>query len=587
MKTKSKYSELESKGSQLEEKMDKVGINLLWEIFSQSPVPTLIRNVKIGRNIRYNQAMFKLTGYSQDDVPDVKTWLTKIYPDKKTRKTVMELINKTIKQELDLKEYEVVITRKDGQKRYVEFSLFNVLVQDQSTEFQIVEAIDITERKQAVEELKKANKKLQQWNLKLDLRVKERTQELQESENRLKMALEGANEGLWVIDFKENRMIFSGETAEMLGYNQEELGSTAEQWDKFTHPDDWPLVEQRLIDHYEGRTSLYEAEYRARTKEGGWKWILGHGRVVKRDRQGRPLQAIGTHVDITKLKETEIDLRESEEKFRSLVESAPFGLLIVDSDRKIGYFNPQFKTIFGYSRKELPDIERWFKKAYPDKSYRKKVKSIWNNAINQPNQNSPEPYQFNIISKTGESKIVRVKFVSLKEKSGMVTYEDITEIATAQKALEKREKELEHKTTSLEEVNTALRVLLKRREEDKTELEEKVLYNMKDLVLPYIAKLEQSRLSENQKSFLTILKSNLDDIVSPFSRRLAASHLNLTPREVQVANLLKEDKITKEIAGLLHMSESSVEFHRHNIRKKLGLVGKKVNLRTYLQSLQK
>jgi len=586
MKTKSKYSELESKGSQLEEKMDKVGINLLWEIFSQSPVPTLIRNVKIGRNIRYNQAMFKLTGYSQDDVPDVKTWLTKIYPDKKTRKTVMELINKTIKQELDLKEYEVVITRKDGQKRYVEFSLFNVLVQDQSTEFQIVEAIDITERKQAVEELKKANKKLQQWNLKLDLRVKERTQELQESENRLKMALEGANEGLWVIDFKENRMIFSGETAEMLGYNQEELGSTAEQWDKFTHPDDWPLVEQRLIDHYEGRTSLYEAEYRARTKEGGWKWILGHGRVVKRDRQGRPLQAIGTHVDITKLKETEIDLRESEEKFRSLVESAPFGLLIVDSDRKIGYFNPQFKTIFGYSRKELPDIERWFKKAYPDKSYRKKVKSIWNNAINQPNQNSPEPYQFNIISKTGESKIVRVKFVSLKEKSGMVTYEDITEIATAQKALEKREKELEHKTTSLEEVNTALRVLLKRREEDKTELEEKVLYNMKDLVLPYIAKLEQSRLSENQKSFLTILKSNLDDIVSPFSRRLAASHLNLTPREVQVANLLKEDKITKEIADLLHMSESSVEFHRHHIRKKLGLVGKKINLRTYLQSLQ-
>ena len=75
---------------------------------------------------------------------------------------------------------------------------------------------------------------------------------------------------------------------------------------------------------------------------------------------------------------------------------------------------------------------------------------------------------------------------------------------------------MEHKTTSLEEVNTALRVLLKRREDDKTELEEKVLYNLKDLVSPYIAKLEQSRLSDNQKSFLTILKSNLDEIVSPF-----------------------------------------------------------------------
>ncbi len=586
MKTKKSNSGIDRKVSQLEEKLDKIGIDLLWEIFSQSPVPTLIRNVKKGRNIRYNQAMYKLTGYSQADVPDVETWLTRIYPDKKIRKTVKELINKTFKRQLDLKEYEIVITRKDSRKRFVEFSLFNVLIQGKSTEYQVVEAIDITERKQAVEDLEKANKKLEQWNLKLDLRVKERTQELQESENRLKMALEGANEGLWVIDFKENKMIFSGETAEMLGYDPEELGNTEKQWDQFTHPDDWPLVEQRLIDHYDGKTSLYEAEYRAKTKEGGWKWILGHGRVMKRDKKGHPLQAIGTHVDITKLKETEIELRESEEKFRSLVESAPFGLLIVGFRRRIEYFNPQFKTIFGYSKKELYNIDNWFKKAYPDESYRKKVKSIWDIAINQPNQSSPEPYQFNILSKSGDSKIVRVKFVSLREKSCLVTYEDITEIATAQEALEKREKELERKTVSLEEVNTALRVLLKRREEDKTELEEKVLFNMKDLVLPYIAKLEQSRLSENQKSFLTILKSNLNDIVSPFSRRLAASHLNLTPREVQVANLLKEDKITKEIAELLYMSESSVEFHRHNIRKKLGLVGKKINLRTYLQSLQ-
>ena len=83
MKTKKSYSEIDRKVSQLEEKLDKIGIDLLWEIFSQSPVPTLIRNVKKGRNIRYNQAMFKLTGYSQDDVPDVKTWLNKIYQDKK------------------------------------------------------------------------------------------------------------------------------------------------------------------------------------------------------------------------------------------------------------------------------------------------------------------------------------------------------------------------------------------------------------------------------------------------------------------------------------------------------------------------
>ena len=222
MSSKPSYAEIEQKLSRLEGQLERISIDLLWEIFSQSPVPTLIRNVKKGRNIRYNQAMYKLTGYSQDEVPDVETWLTKIYPDKKIRKNVKELINKTFKQELDLKEYEVVITRKDGDRRFVEFSLFNVLIQGKSTEFQVVEAIDITERKQAVEALEKANEKLQQWNLELDQRVRERTQELQESENRLKMALEGANEGLWVIDFKENKMIFSGETAEMLGYKLED-----------------------------------------------------------------------------------------------------------------------------------------------------------------------------------------------------------------------------------------------------------------------------------------------------------------------------------------------------------------------------
>jgi len=580
------YAELEQRLYRLENQLDLITIELLWEIFSQSPVPTLIRNVKKGRNICYNRAMHKLTGYSQEEVPDVRTWLSRIYPDKKDRTAVRKLIDKTFKSELDLREYEVVITRKDSEKRFVEFSLFNVEVQGKQTDFQVVEAIDITERKQALEALEKANAKLKQWNLELDLRVKERTQALQESENRLKMALEGANEGLWVIDFKENKMVFSGETAEMLGYKLEELGSSEAQWDQFTHPEDWPLVEQRLVDHYEGRTDHYEAEYRVRTKAGGWKWFLGHGRVVKRDKKGRPLQAIGTHVDITKLKQTEIELRESEEKFRSLVENAPFGLLIVGRRRRIAYFNPQFEAIFGYTKKELYNIDNWLKKAYPDRPYRENVKSIWHTAVNRPNHSAPEPHQFNIVSKSGEKKIVRVKFVPLKEASCLVTYEDITEIATAQDALQKREQELELKTASLEEVNTALRVLLKRREEDKTELEEKILYNMKDLVFPYIAKLEDSKLSESQKSFLTILKSNLNDIVSPFSRRLAASHLNLTPREVQVANLLKQDRITKEIAELLHMSESSVEFHRHNIRRKLGLVGQKINLRTYLQSME-
>jgi DNA-binding CsgD family transcriptional regulator len=154
------------------------------------------------------------------------------------------------------------------------------------------------------------------------------------------------------------------------------------------------------------------------------------------------------------------------------------------------------------------------------------------------------------------------------------------------KALRKKDAELEMKTNNLEEVNTALRVLLKRREEDKAELEEKVLSNVKDLVLPYLEKLKETSLDTNQVAYLTILESNLNDIVSPFSRQLSSKHLGLTPTEIRVAGLVKDGRTTREIAELMNSSRRTVESHRENIRRKVGIKNQKVNLATYLSSIQ-
>jgi DNA-binding CsgD family transcriptional regulator len=137
-----------------------------------------------------------------------------------------------------------------------------------------------------------------------------------------------------------------------------------------------------------------------------------------------------------------------------------------------------------------------------------------------------------------------------------------------------------------EELNTALRVLLKKREEDKTDLEEKVLSNVKDLVLPYLEKLKNTSLDANQKVYVGILESNLLDIISPFSHRLSSKYLGLTPTQIQVANLVKGGKATKEIAQLMHLSPRTVECHRENIRKRLGIKNTKANLRTYLSSIE-
>ena len=149
-----------------------------------------------------------------------------------------------------------------------------------------------------------------------------------------------------------------------------------------------------------------------------------------------------------------------------------------------------------------------------------------------------------------------------------------------------RTRELEEKAKNLEEVNTALKVLLKRLDEDKQVLEEKVMLNMQQLIEPYLEKLKKSRLTDRQKSLLEILASNLSDIVSPFARNVSDSFIKLTPTELQVANLIRQGQTTKEIAGLLNLSPKTIEFHRENIRTKIGIKNKKINLRTYLLSSQ-
>jgi DNA-binding CsgD family transcriptional regulator len=162
---------------------------------------------------------------------------------------------------------------------------------------------------------------------------------------------------------------------------------------------------------------------------------------------------------------------------------------------------------------------------------------------------------------------------------------DITERKRAEEALKEREAALEARTTELEEVNTALRVLLKLRDKDKTELEEKVMLNVKELVLPYIEKLKRRRLDAKSMAYLSVLESNFNDIVSPFIHKLSSKHASLTPSEIQIAYFVRDGRTAKEMAELLNVSRRTIDSHRQNIRIKVGLHGKKANLRSHLLSM--
>jgi DNA-binding CsgD family transcriptional regulator len=154
----------------------------------------------------------------------------------------------------------------------------------------------------------------------------------------------------------------------------------------------------------------------------------------------------------------------------------------------------------------------------------------------------------------------------------------------AEKALRETQKALKVKLNTLKELNASLRILLERREEDTRALGEKVLSNVKELLIPFLDKLSRTQLNARQGAYLDVLRSTLEEIISPFSRELSSKYLSLTPTEIQVAKLVKEGKKSKQIAEMMGLSTRTVESHRDNIRKKLGLKGKR-NLRSSLLSI--
>ena len=164
-------------------------------------------------------------------------------------------------------------------------------------------------------------------------------------------------------------------------------------------------------------------------------------------------------------------------------------------------------------------------------------------------------------------------------------YQEILERRETERALRQREAELELEKANLEETNTALRVLLKRREMDKHEFEDQVMHNVRELILPFMDRLKAVTTDERQHAYLRILESNLNDITSGFSRRISIEFYNLTVSERRVANFIRQGKRSREIAALLGLSLRTIDAYRFNIRKKLRILNKRVNLRTFLMSL--
>ncbi|MBI9073661.1 MAG: PAS domain S-box protein, partial [Melioribacteraceae bacterium] len=181
---------------------------------------------------------------------------------------------------------------------------------------------------------------------------KQAEEALQESEERLNLALEVANDGVWDWNITTNEIFFDRRYYTMAGYENNAFPQSFEEWAKRVHPDDIEQSQEQIGLHITGKQAVFDIEFRFKRADENWMWIRGRGGIVERDADGKPMRMIGSHSDITKRKQAEEALKESEQKFRSYIENAPNGIFITDEKGNYLEVNEAAAKITGYSKDE-------------------------------------------------------------------------------------------------------------------------------------------------------------------------------------------------------------------------------------------
>ncbi|HSQ94150.1 MAG TPA: PAS domain S-box protein, partial [Methanoregula sp.] len=287
-------------------------------------------------------------------------------------------------------------------------------------------ALDITERKKAEENLR-------------------------QSEERLQLALTGSEMGMWELDILTGKGSGDDRCSAIFGYSKEDTGRVPLDWEALTHPDDLPLVRQRLADYLSGKTAMYESEHRMRHASGSWIWIIGRGRVIPSLPDGSR-RILGTMLDVTERRQAGEALRESEEKYRYLVERSLQGLTILQDGRPV-FANSAMLEISGYPYEEYLQLspEEMMATVHPDD--RHLVATVMADRLNA--KNIPAEHEFRILRKDGTVRWV-LTHGSLISYHGapaiQIAYLDITDRKRAEQALVENEERIRQITETLTSV---------------------------------------------------------------------------------------------------------------------------------------
>ncbi|MBA4391346.1 MAG: hypothetical protein C0399_10465 [Syntrophus sp. (in: bacteria)] len=295
------------------------------------------------------------------------------------------------------------------------------------------------------------------------------------------------------------------------------------------------------------------------------------------DELGNPTRIAVYSRDITEQKRVEAALTQSEKSLRAVFNNIYDGIVVHDLDGRILDVNDRILQMYGLTRENGRDFTIADYSA-DENGQLERLKSIWDNLIETQDQVFEWKARCPLTNTVFDAEVALRKTEWYGREAIIGVVRDITE-------RKRVEEELVSKTKSLEEANTALKVLLKYRDEEKKKVEDSYTSNIRELIMPYVEKLKKTHLEDRQQLFLDIVEENLNTILSPFLKNVSMKFSNFTPQEIEIASHIRIGKTTKDIAELMNLSPGTISTHRNNIRKKLGINNINVNLTAYLKSL--
>ena len=415
-------------------------------------------------------------------------------------------------------------------------------------------------------------------------KTSEKERELsQNNKERMRALLEGSSDMVQVLDERGAIKYVSPSMKRILGYDPSEpIGDSAF---KIVHPDDMAEARKKFAEVLACPRKPAKVVCRCLHKNGTWRYI----EACATNHLANPaIRGIILNIrDISEHIRAQTLARESEEKFRKIVEQSHDGITIIDDTGTILVFNSAQERISG-----IPAIN----------AVGKKIWDIQYGLMTEQARKRTTPAQMKQklqqIFKTGKSDWLENIFeVEMTRSDGAYVYlqnvvfpirlntgvlyvsfnRDVTELRRAHK-------ELEEQNRLLQEKNMALCELMNQLQLEKKRIGDQVISNVERIVLPLISKAKTMH-STGVMPYLNLLEENLKEITSSFGNRLVRDFNTLTQKEVEICGMIKRGISCKEIGKLLSISHRTVETHRNRIRRKLGISDSAVNLATFLNNI--